>query len=71
MSRLDWRTRALLIGGAVGALFGLTAARLYVKSVEESGETPELNPAEAVAIGLAVLGVLRRIASLPEGKRKS
>jgi hypothetical protein len=66
---LDWRTKTMLAGGAAGALLGVVAAYLYVNSVEKQGEAPELSPAEAVAIGLAVLGVLRQIASLPEGKR--
>lgn len=69
MNTLDWRSKALLAGGAVGALLGVVAAYVYVNSVEKQEEAPGLNPAEAVAIGLAVLGVLRQIAALPEGKK--
>ncbi len=69
MTNLDWRSRAMLAGGAVGALLGVLAAYLYVNSVDQNDEVPDLRPAEAVAIGLAVLGVLRQIAALPEGKK--
>lgn len=59
----------MLAGGAVGALLGVAAAYVYVNSAEQQDERPYFNPAEAVAIGLAVLGVLRQIAALPEGKK--
>lgn len=75
MNGLNWRTRALLVGGVVGALFGVVAARLYVNAMEqtadrESGQI-QFNPAEVVGIGLAALGVLRQIATLHEPKSRS
>jgi len=70
MRNLDWRTKAFLVGGAVGAVLGLSAAYIYVNSVEKEGVQPELQPAEAVGIGLALLAVLRQIANLHEGDSK-
>jgi hypothetical protein len=70
MRNLDWRTKAFLVGGAVGAVLGLSAAYIYVNSVEKEGVQPELQPAEAVGIGLALLAVLRQIANLHEGDGK-
>jgi hypothetical protein len=70
MRNLDWRTKAFLAGGAVGALLGLGAAYIYVNSVEKEGAPPKIQPAEAVGIGLALLAVLRQIASLHEGDAK-
>jgi hypothetical protein len=68
----DWRTQAMLVGAVAGALLGVLAARLYITSVEEDaalkGETPRLNLAQAVPIGVAVLGVLRQL-SAPPAKR--
>jgi hypothetical protein len=70
MKNLDWRTKAFLIGGGVGAVLGLSAAYIYVNSAEKEGVQPELKPAEAVGIGLALLAVLRQIANLHEGDHK-
>ena len=67
MRDLDWRVKALLTGGVIGTALGLTAAYLYIHSVEEEGTTPEIQPSEAVGIGLAILAVLRQIATLHEG----
>jgi hypothetical protein len=70
MQNLSWRAKAFLIGGVAGALLGLSAAYLYVNSVEREGAEPEIQPSEAVGIGLALLAVLRQIASLHEGDAK-
>ena len=64
---LDWRRRAFIIGGVVGALLGLGAAYIYVNAAEESGETPELTPGTAVTIGLSLLALLRQVAAIGEG----
>jgi len=69
MNEMNWRTKTFLIGGAAGALLGLCAAYLYVTSVEREGAEPELQPSEAVGIGLALLAVLRQIAMLHEGDK--
>jgi hypothetical protein len=70
MRNLNWRTKAFLVGGVVGAVLGLSAAYIYVNSVEKEGVQPEIQPAEAVGIGLALLAILRQIANLHEGDRK-
>lgn len=70
MRNLDWRAKTFLAGGLLGAAIGLTAAYLYVHSVEKEGTTPEIQPREAVGIGLSVLAVLRQIATLHEGDPK-
>jgi hypothetical protein len=64
---LDWRQRAFIVGGVVGALLGVGAAYIYVNAAEESGETPELRPGSAVTIGLSLLALLRQVAAIGEG----
>ncbi len=64
---LDWRRRAFVIGGVVGALLGLGAAYIYINAAEELGETPELTPGTAVTIGLSLLALLRQVAAIGEG----
>jgi hypothetical protein len=66
MNTMDWRMKAFFIGGAVGALFGVACAYIYVRSVERHGQPPELAPGDAVGLGLTALGLLRQIASINE-----
>ena len=59
----------MLLGGIAGALIGVGAAYLYVRSVDaEQGGlalTPRpVKPTAAVSVGLSVLGLLRQIANL-------
>ena len=66
---LDWRAKTFLVGGVVGALFGLGAAYMYVRAAEEQGEVPSVEPRQAMGLGLALLAVLRQIAALPAGDK--
>ena len=68
-SGVDWKTKLMLFGGIGGALVGVGAAYLYVRSVEaEQGGTAlaprPVKPTAAVSVGLSILGLLRQIASL-------
>ncbi len=69
MNTMDWRMRVFIIGGMVGAAFGLASAYIYVRSVEKRGAPPELAPSDAVGLGLTALGLLRQIASINEEEK--
>ena len=62
--------KALIVGGAIGALVGLLAAWIYVRDLtEEEGQesaVPEVAPGDALKVSLSVLGLLRLIAGLRE-----
>jgi len=64
------RSKALIVGGAIGALLGLLAAWIYVRDLPaEEGQEPQLPavvPGDALKLGLTVLGLLRQIAGLRE-----
>jgi hypothetical protein len=75
---MNLRTRVMIVGGIVGALLGVSAAYLYMRSVpikvdEEGRERlPAVQPGRALAVSVGVLTVLRQIAGLaqpPEGGR--
>lgn len=63
----DWRGKAFVVGGVLGALLGLGAAYIYVNAAEQSGEAPEVSPGTAVTIGLSLLALLRQVAVIGEG----
>ena len=65
----NWKAKLMLLGGIAGALIGVGAAYLYVRSVdaEQGGQAlapRRVKPTAAVSVGLSVLGLLRQIASL-------
>lgn len=61
---LSWKAKALILGGAVGAAVGLGAAYLYIRNIEEAGEDPQLDTKDALTLGVAVVALVRQIASL-------
>jgi hypothetical protein len=63
----NWKPKALIIGGIIGALAGVTAAYLFIQNVQEEGEgPPQVTVGQGVKIGVLVLGLLRSISSLGE-----
>ena len=73
---MNVRTRVLIVGGVLGALLGVGAAYLYVRSVplvvdEEGRERlPAVQPARALALGLGVLTLLKQITGLGQPSEK-
>lgn len=69
---MNVRTRVLIIGGIAGALLGVSAAYLYLRSVraevDEYGRErfPAVQPRKALGVGLGTLTVLRQITGLGE-----
>jgi hypothetical protein len=67
----SWKVRVLVIGTMVGALIGFGTAYLLSRTAEESGgEPPEISTTDAIKASIGVIGLMRGIASLGEGKRK-
>ena len=61
------KTRVLIGGAVLGALTGLGAAYLMVRTSEQEGTELTVNPTDGIRIGLTVLGLLRLIAGIGGG----
>jgi hypothetical protein len=61
----NWMPRWLLGGTILGAALGLLTAYLMVRNAQESrGGPPEISVTEGIGATIAMIGVVRTIASL-------
>jgi hypothetical protein len=71
---MNWKTKALLGGGAIGLLVGLITAWLYVRSadvVEDrrgNVQLPAVQSTDLVRIAVSVVSVVRTIVGLASSK---
>ncbi len=67
---MNAQSKALIAGGAIGALLGLLAVWIYLRDLPEEGEqglqAPGVAPGDALRLGLTILGLLRQIAGWRE-----
>ncbi|MCB8926467.1 MAG: hypothetical protein H6652_12670 [Ardenticatenaceae bacterium] len=65
----SWKTQMLLIGSVAGAVVGAGTAYLLARSAEKSkGGPPEISTKDLLSTGIAIIGVIRGIAALGDGK---
>jgi hypothetical protein len=64
----DWKTKTLIIGAVLGALIGAGGAYMLIQNAERQGNVVSVTAGDGVKLGLMVLGVLRQVAALGEGK---
>lgn len=64
----SWRAKAMLTGGAIGAVLGVVSAILYIRAAEEKhgSESPPSPPdtKDAMVLGFSLLSVIRSIMEL-------
>jgi hypothetical protein len=63
---MNWKNKALLVGGILGALTGLGAALLYIRSVEDSGadEPKRIGTGEAIKFGVSIFSLIKQVSNL-------
>jgi hypothetical protein len=63
---MTWKNRALLMGVILGALSGLGAAVLYIRSVEESGgENPKkVATGDVLKTVISVFTLIKQVSNL-------
>ena len=57
----NWKAKALIIGGLVGALTGLGATYIMVQRADEP---PEMRATDGIKLGLLLLGLVRQVGDL-------
>lgn len=64
----NWKTKVLIIGAVLGALFGIGSAYLFIRTAtEKQGDArPEVSTGDAIKLGISVFGLVRGIASLAD-----
>lgn len=71
------KTRIMILGVSVGAVFGLLSSYLYTRAAEENdnpnaGTTESISTGQLLALLLAMVSVVRQISELgkPDKKKK-
>lgn len=64
-----WKTNIMIVGTVGGALIGAGTAYLLARSAESNrGGPPEISTKDLLSTGIAIIGVIRGIAALGDGK---
>jgi hypothetical protein len=68
ISKINNKTKTLLIGTLIGAMIGITASYMLLKKPDSHEATLGLTRGQGVKIGLGVLGLLKLVSDLSEDK---
>ncbi len=65
---MTWKNKAMLAGMIAGALTGLGAALLYIRSVEDQGseEPRKVGTGEAIMLFISLANIIRQVAKLAD-----
>jgi hypothetical protein len=63
---MTWKNKAMLAGMIVGALTGLGASLLYIRSVEDTGseEPNKIKTGDAIMLSVSLANIIRQAAKL-------
>lgn len=70
------KTRIMITGISIGAVFGLVSSYLYTRAAEENdnpdaGKTESISTGQMLALLLAIIGVVRQISELGKPSKPS
>jgi hypothetical protein len=65
---MTWRNKAVLTGLILGALSGLGAAMLYIRSVEDTGgdEPKKIGTGEGIMLVISLFNIIRQVSKLAD-----
>jgi hypothetical protein len=63
---MTWRNKSMLLGVIVGALSGLGAALLYIRSVEDTNkqEPKKIGTGDALKMVIGIFNLIKQVSSL-------
>ncbi len=63
---MTWKNKSLLLGTLLGAMSGLGAALLYIRSVEDSGsqEPDKIATGDILKMVISVFNLIKQVSSL-------
>lgn len=63
---MTWRNKAMLLGGILGALSGLGAALLYIRSVEDAGspEPNKISTGDAIKMTIGIFSLIKQVSGM-------
>jgi len=63
---MTWKNKTMLVGVILGALSGLGAALLYIRSLEDSGleEPSKINTGDALKMTISLFTLIKQISNL-------
>jgi len=63
---MTWKNKSLLLGTLLGAMSGLGAALLYIRSVEDSGsqEPDKIATGDILKMVISVFSLIKQVSSL-------
>jgi hypothetical protein len=63
----NWKQKALILGGVIGALTGVGLAYLLVRKAEETEGGMQFGTGEGIRLGIILTNLARQVAGLGDG----
>jgi hypothetical protein len=58
----------LIAGGLIGALVGVVAALILIRSADRANKSPRINSKKGLQLGIGMVSLLRLLAGEPDSK---
>ena len=65
---MTWKNKAMIAGVGLGAVAGLGAALLYIRSVDDTGtdEPRKVGTGEAIMLVISIFNIIRQVSRLAD-----
>jgi hypothetical protein len=65
IQKKDQHIGILLGGGIIGAIIGIIAAFVFIRSAEQLKQSPRLNSKKGFQLGIGLISLIRSLANFP------